>query len=58
METERPSRSIEQWYEKAKKLDRYQKKNKREEEKLRRRREIGAHTLRLNTLANTGGAQE
>jgi len=35
MEAERPSTSIEQWYEHATNLDRYWKESKREEERLR-----------------------
>ena len=51
------SKSIEQWYERAVNLNRHQRENKQEEEKLRERRETGAQAPRLNALANTGRSQ-
>jgi len=56
LETERPSRSIEQWYERAINLDRHWSDSKREEERLRRRKETGAP--RTNTLETASRAQE
>ena len=41
MEAERSSTSIEQWYEYATNLDRHWRESKREEEKLRRKRDTG-----------------
>ena len=37
MEAERLFRSIEQWYERANNLDCHQKKNKKNEERLRKK---------------------
>jgi len=52
-----PSRSIEQWYEWVINLDRYWRESKREEERLRSRREMGHLVSRVGMLANTGRAQ-
>ena len=56
MKIERPSRSIKQQYERAMNLDRHWSKSKREEERLKRRKETGAP--RTNTLATASRAQE
>ena len=42
MKTERPPKSIEQWYESAANLNRHWRESRREEERLRGRREIEA----------------
>ena len=55
IEAERPSRSIKKWYERAVNLDRYQRKSRRKEERLRGRRETEASAQRTNILANVGG---
>ena len=52
-----PSKSIEQWYERAINLDRHQRKNKRKKERLRERRETGTQIPRVNIPENTGKAQ-
>ena len=44
IKTERPLKSIKQWYKRAVNLNRHWRKNKREEKRLRKRREIGAPT--------------
>jgi len=58
IKTERPPRSIEQWYERAVNLDKHWMESRRKEKRLRRRREIGALAQKLNVPANTGEAQE
>ena len=40
IKTERPSRSIEQWYERAVNLDRHWRKSRKKEKRLRKRREM------------------
>ena len=52
MEAEWPSRSVEQWYERTVNLDRYYywRKSRREKERLRDRRKIGALAQRTNAL--------
>ena len=54
MEAEQSSWSIEQQYERATNLDRYQRESRGEEERLRKRREIEAQAPRTNILANFG----
>ena len=40
MEEEQPPRSIEQWYERAINLDKHWRESRREEERLRGKREM------------------
>jgi len=40
METEKPSTSIEQWYEQATNLDYHLRESQREEERLQERKEL------------------
>ena len=53
MELEWQLASIEQWYNRAIALNRNQRESRREEERLRRRRENGVQALRLNNVGNT-----
>jgi len=57
IESECLSRSIEQWYERITNLDRHQRMNRREEERLRKRRETESTALRVNVLVNVSRAQ-
>jgi len=45
-------RSIQQWYKQVTNLDRYWRENKKEKERLRRRRKIRNLAPRTNALAN------
>ena len=58
MEVKRPSRSIEQWYERAVNLDRHWRESRWEKERLRRRREIGALAQRVNISVAASKIQE
>ena len=51
-------RSIEQWYKRAKNLDRHQKKNRQEKERLREIRETGTQMLGINILENAKEVQQ
>jgi len=42
------SRSIEQWYERVTNLNKYWRKSRREEERLRGKKEIESQALRQN----------
>ena len=55
---EHPSRSIEQWYKRMTNLNKHWRKSKREEKRLKEKRETGNLALRLNMLANTGKTQK
>ena len=57
MKVERSPRDIKQQYKQAVNLNRYWRKSRREEERLRGRREMEALAQRLNTLANIGRVQ-
>ena len=57
IESECLSKSIEQWYERIKNLDKHYRVSRREEERLRKRREIELTALRVNVLVNTSRAQ-
>ena len=46
MEAENQPGSIEQWYRRATTLDRNWRKNKREEERLRGKKEMGGEALK------------
>jgi len=48
MDAEHPTRSIEQWYERAVNLDRNWRKSRREKERLRERREMKTQAPRQN----------
>ena len=52
IETERPSTSIKQQYEHATNLDRYQKESKREEERLKERKNSGNQGQRQTGMGN------
>jgi len=48
IEVKRPPTSIEQWYECATNLDRHWRESKKEEERLKRRRDTGPQALEQN----------
>ena len=50
--------SIEQWYECATNLDKYQRESKREEEKLRREKENGTQRQRRREIGITKEVSE
>ena len=52
------SKNIEQWYKQAKNLNRYWRESRREEERLRERREIGSLAQKTNMSANAGKVQQ
>ena len=56
IESECFSRSIEQWYERITNLDKHYKVSRREEKRLRKRRETESTALRVNVLVNTSRA--
>jgi len=58
IEAKRPPRNIKQWYERVMSLDRYWRKSRQEENRLRDRRETEVPAQRINTLATAGRAQE
>ena len=53
MEEEQPLRSIEQWYERTINLDKHQRESRREEERLRRKREMNIQVLKQTKTVNT-----
>jgi len=48
IEVKRPPISIEQWYECATNLDKHWRESKKEEERLKRRRDTGPQALEQN----------
>ena len=52
IETERSSTSIKQWYEHVTNLDRYQRESKREEKRLRERKNSGNQGQRQTGMGN------
>jgi len=55
MESKHPPRSIEQWYRRATNLNRHWRGSRREEERLRERRETESSAPRLNRPTNGSG---
>ena len=49
IDVEKPSRSIEQWFERITNLDRHWRESRQKEERLRDRREIGSSASEKNT---------
>jgi len=58
MESEHPLRSIEQWYRRATNLNRHWRESRREEKRLRKRRETKSLAPRLNRPANASRVQQ
>lgn len=52
MEAEHPPRSIKQWYKKTTNLNRHWKENRREKERLSKRKETRNQISRANIPAN------
>lgn len=52
IEVEYSTKSIEQWYERMINFNKHQRKSRKKEERLRRRKEIETQMLRVNISAN------
>ena len=58
MESKHPPRSIEQWYRRATNLNRHWRESRKEEKRLRKRRETESLAPRLNRPANASRIQQ
>jgi len=58
MESKHPPRSIEQWYRRATNLNKHWRESRKEEKRLRKRRETESLAPRLNRPANASRIQQ